>query len=58
MAQDGKQPTTHITDFKGRIRTETSDPTNPRTGDMYFNTAKNSLNYYNGTTWIGTPFND
>lgn len=58
MAQDGKQPTTHITDLRGRIRVSSTDPTNPNTGDTYFNRLTNCFNYYNGTVWIGVPFND
>lgn len=32
--------------------TLSSDPSNPNTGDIYFNTAENRLRYYNGTVWI------
>ena len=27
-------------------------PSNPVTGDMYFNTTNDSLYVYNGTTWV------
>lgn len=58
MRNDGTQPTTHITDSLGRIRTETTDPTNPKSGDMYFNTLTNCMCYYTGDNWIAVPFND
>ena len=58
MASDGSAPTTHITDSKGRIRVESSDPTNPQTGEMYFNRLTNVFNLYDGTRWVGVPFTD
>lgn len=58
MAQTGTQPSTHITDFKGQIRVESADPTGAQVGEMYFNRLTNVLNYYDGTRWIGVPFND
>jgi len=58
MQNDGQAPTTHITDSRGRIRVESSDPTNPKEGEFYFNRLTNTLNRYNGTKWLGTPFND
>lgn len=30
----------------------TSTPTNPRSGDIYFDTNINVLKYWNGTTWV------
>ena len=34
----------------------TVPPANPFTGQMYYNTAGNALNIYNGTTWKSTVF--
>ena len=34
----------------------TVPPANPFTGQMYYNTAGNALNIYNGTTWKSTAF--
>ena len=56
MADDRGQPNTHITDLKGKIRVESSAPTNPIVGDMYFDTTTNNLAYYISTGWIGAPF--
>ena len=56
MADVTDKPNTHITDFAGRIRIRASAPTNPVTGDMYYDTTTNHLSYYNGTSWIGAPF--
>lgn len=56
MADEGNQPNTHITDFAGRIRVESSAPANPQVGDMYFDTTTNHLSYYTGNNWIGAPF--
>ena len=34
-----------------------TDPSNPRVGDIYYNTAENELRYYDGTSWnpVGGP---
>lgn len=58
MENDGLNPTTHITDLRGRVRVESSDPSDAQVGDMYFNRTKNCLCIYTGNNWIGTPFND
>ena len=58
MADTSAQANTHITNFKGRFRVETTNPSNPLAGDMYFNTSTNYLMYYNGTSWVGALFND
>lgn len=58
MADNREQPNTHITDFKGRFRVETSNPNNPVAGDLYFNTATNYLMRYTGSSWIGALFSD
>lgn len=47
---------THVSNLKGRFRVETTNPTNPVLGDMYFNTATNYLMYYDGSAWIGKVF--
>jgi hypothetical protein len=56
MATPNKQPNTHITAFKGRFRIETSNPTTPLAGDIYFDPNQNYLMYYTGATWIGALF--
>ena len=28
-----------------------TNPSNPRVGDIYYNTAENELRYYDGTSW-------
>jgi hypothetical protein len=33
------------------INFTTNTPTNPRVGDIYYNTAINKLVYWNGTNW-------
>lgn len=53
MADDRNQSNTHITNLRGRFRVETSNPTNPVVGDMYFNKATGDLLYYTGNNWIG-----
>lgn len=58
MENEGQQPTTHMTDFKGRIRTESSIPANPQVGEMFFYLPTNSLEYWTGNNWLSTPFND
>lgn len=58
MENEGQVTTTHASNLQGRIRIESSDPTNPVEGDMYFNRLTNTLNRYNGTKWLGVPFND
>ena len=56
MATDRKQPNTHISKIKGKIRNRIDNPTNPNTGDMYFNTVTNCLMRYTGNNWIGFGF--
>lgn len=56
MADNLDRPNTHLSDFQGTIRVESSAPSNPLTGDMYYNTANNMLSYYDGSQWIGAPF--
>lgn len=58
MQNDGAQSTTHITDSRGRIRVESSDPTDALEGEMYFNRLTNCLCYYDGTKYLAVPFND
>ena len=38
------------------IPTNTSNPTNPKTGSMYFNPSTNIMYIYNGTTWKTASF--
>ena len=43
---------THVTGLQGKILVATTDPSDPQTGDLYFNSTEGNLNYYNGTGWI------
>lgn len=56
MADERKQPNTHLSHFRGRFRVGTSNPSNPKTGEIYFNTSTGYLVYYNGTNWVGALF--
>lgn len=56
MADEINQPSTHVTDLKGRFRVETSAPDDPVEGDIYYNTSSNYLMRYNGTDWKGVAF--
>lgn len=56
MATDRGQANTHVTNLTGRIRTRSSDPTNPVAGDMYYNTTTNSLCIYSGNNWLVFAF--
>jgi hypothetical protein len=56
MADDKERPNTHITDLKGRFRVETTNPSTPVAGDMYYNTSTNQLCYYTGSNWITAVF--
>ena len=38
------------------LPTNTSNPTNPKTGSMYFNPSTNMINIWNGTTWRTASF--
>jgi hypothetical protein len=44
--------TTHQ-NLSGRLRTETTNPSTPEEGDMYYNSTDNTWMRYNGTDWIG-----
>ena len=39
------------------IKFQSAPPANPSVGQMYYNTAGNSLNIWNGTTWKSATFN-
>lgn len=47
---------TEKTGFIGTIRVESSAPTNPETGEIYYDSTTNHLSYYNGSAWVGAPF--
>lgn len=51
MADERNQANTHITNLTGRFRVTTTPPTNPVTGDMYYDLNQNVLCYYDGTQW-------
>jgi len=38
------------------IPTNTANPSNPKTGSMYYNTSTNRLHIYNGTAWRSSSF--
>ena len=45
-----------INQFKGTIRTAsgaTAQPSNPKTGDIWFDTTHNALMIYDGSVWRG-----
>lgn len=56
MADERYSSNTHISNLKGKFRVETSNPTNPKQGDMYYNTLSNYLMYYTGSAWVGRVF--
>ncbi len=47
---------THISDIKGRIRTGATNPSNPVSGDEYWNTTTKGWFRYSGNNWLGRNF--
>lgn len=50
------EPSTHITDIKGRIRTASSAPSDPLSGDEYWDTNQKAWFRYSGNNWLGFKF--
>ena len=48
--------TTGFGSLEAQFRTETTDPSSPITGDIYYNTASNYLMRYDGAKWTGLAF--
>lgn len=48
--------TTQHGSFEGRIRTGTTNPTNPRAGDMFYDTSNDRLMRFDGLKWTGVQF--
>jgi hypothetical protein len=48
--------TATLNSIESKIRTGTSNPTNPNAGDMYYDTTNNRLMRYNGSYWTGLGF--
>ncbi len=44
---------THLGNLAGKFREATSKPSEPKVGEVYYNTTEDTLNIYNGTNWIG-----
>lgn len=47
------QTGTHIANITGRVRTESSPPTNPQVGDEYFDTTALCWYFWSGNNWMG-----
>lgn len=46
-------PQTHITNITGRIRAQDSVPSNPATGDEFWDTGQHGWFIYSGNNWLG-----
>ena len=53
---DFEQTATHITNLRGRIRVEASSPSNPVTGDEYWDSTQKAWVRYSGNNWLGFRF--
>ncbi len=48
--------TSKVGSLESKFRRETIDPTNPKPGDAYYNTANNTLMRFDGVKWTGVAF--
>jgi hypothetical protein len=51
-----KNPETHFQNLEGRLKTRTSPPTDPQTGDMYYHSTLDDLEIYDGSAWYAVDF--
>ena len=49
-------PGTHFSKLSGEYKVATSAPSNPKTGDRWFDSVRGALLYYDGTKWIGHDY--
>lgn len=56
MADDIVRAHSHMSSFERGIINLTTAPTEPVTGEMYYDTAQNKLFIYNGTAWKSASF--
>jgi hypothetical protein len=51
-----QRPGTHFKKISGKYVVATSAPSNPKTGDMWFDKTRGILLGYDGTKWVGTVY--
>ena len=47
---------TRFASYAGKIRSATSDPSDPATGEIYYNSTSNKWKRYNGSAWYEIAF--
>lgn len=47
---------THITGIKGRMRAQDAPPSDPETGDEFWDTDQKGWYIYSGNNWLGRNF--